>query len=381
MDRISRFQTLLQVLAVLVLVGLGSEALLGGELKRLAPDGVLVNEQGDPFYSTFSLCAIDAKTGEAGVVVTTRVPFVGRAVPWARAGIGAVATQSWTIVEYGRQGLDLMEEGLEPAAALAKLLADDAGRELRQLGIIDMAGRSVAHTGEENGKWAGSRQGPNYTVQGNVLVGPEVVDAVADHFETTALSGMPLAERMLLALAAGHAKGGDKRWGYFQSGAIRVADPSDPGRGGDHLSLSIDVGEHENPVAEMLRIYYRTGRRLGYRELSELKGPDVVELKRMLHGLGLWGADLEVFPEEPKFNVDRGLSRTDPEAFQAGLAAYRALSEDLSEKFGYFDASVVEAVDKFRKQHGLDYTGNPPGLVDERFVQAVKREYYARSNS
>ena len=233
MKRISKSEVFHQIAISVALALVVSGELLGGELIGTSRDGVLVNEAGDPFYSTFSLCAVDSETGEVGVAVTTRVPFVGRAVPWARAGVGAVATQSWTIVEYGRQGLDLLEEGLEPAEALAELLADDAGRELRQLGLIDMEGRSAAHTGGENGVWAGSRQGSSYTVQGNVLVGPEVIDAVADHFESTGSSGMPLAERLLLALAAGHAKGGDKRWGYFQSGAIRVADPNDPGRGGD----------------------------------------------------------------------------------------------------------------------------------------------------
>jgi uncharacterized Ntn-hydrolase superfamily protein len=187
-------------------------------------------------HATFSIAAVDPATGEAAVVVTTRVPFVGRAVPWVRAGVGAVATQSWTVVEYGKRGLDLMEAGVSPEEALKQLLADDQGRELRQLGLIDMKGRTASFTGKENGAWAGSRDGKNYTVQGNILVGPEVLDAVAAHLDSTAGTTMPLAERLILALEAGQAKGGDKRWGYFQSAAIRVADPNDPGRGGDHIS-------------------------------------------------------------------------------------------------------------------------------------------------
>ena len=148
-----------------------------------------------PSYGTFSICAIDPNTGQSGVAVTTRVPFVGRAVPWVRAGVGAVATQSWTVVEYGSQGLDLLEQGLSPDQALERMLADDQGRELRQLGIIDMQGRAAAHTGKENGAWAGSRQGIDYTVQANIMVGPEVVEAVADHFESTADTDMPLGSR------------------------------------------------------------------------------------------------------------------------------------------------------------------------------------------
>ena len=334
--------------------------------------------EGHPFFATFSICAIDLDSGQSGVAVTTRVPFVGRAVPWARAGVGAVATQSWTIVEYGRQGLDLMAEGLSPAEALEKLLADDAGRELRQLGLIDMQGRTAAHTGAENGEWAGSRQGDNYTVQANIMVGPEVVDAVAESFESTAASGMPLAERLILALEAGQAEGGDKRWGLLQSAAIRVADPDHPGRGGDHLAVSIDVGEHPTPVAEMKRIYYLTGRRLGHREFSAVRGSDVVELKQMLHALGFWRSELEALPEPPEFDVDRGLSRTDPDAFQEAIAEYRERAAAYEEEWAVYDAEAVEAVDAFRRQHGLDHPGSPPGLVDRALVDALRAAYHAR---
>lgn len=342
----------------------------------LAADGVALDADGNPFYATFSLCAIDPETGESGVAVTTRVPFVGRAVPWVRAGVGAVATQSWTVVEYGRQGLDLLEQGLSPQEALDAMLEDDDGRELRQLGIIDMRGRSAAHTGAENGAWAGSRQGKHYTVQGNILVGSEVVEAVAAHFESTAGLDMPLAERMILALEAGQHRGGDKRWGYFQSAAIRIADPNDDGRGGDNISLAIDVGEHETPVAEMKRIYYRTQQRLGHREFSAVQGRDVLELKRMLHALGYWGRPDEGFPEPPGWDIPRELSKTDPQAFQEAYDKYREKVGAYNREYATFDAPTIEAVDRFRKDQGLDYTGNPPGLVDDRFVEALRTAYY-----
>jgi uncharacterized Ntn-hydrolase superfamily protein len=325
--------------------------------------------------ATFSLCAIDPATGEAGVIVTTRVPFVGRAVPWARAGVGAVATQAWTVVEYGRQGLDLLEEGAAPREVIERLLAEDKGRESRQIGMIDMQGRTAAHTGKENGDWAGSRQGRNYTVQGNILVGREVVDAVADHFESTEGSGMPLAERMILALAAGQEKGGDRRWGLFQSAAIRVADPNDPGRGGDHLSVSIDVGQHEEPVTELLRIYRTTQRRLGYRSFSEIQGRDVIELKRMLHALGYWRKDLQEFPKEPVVKVDPALLRTDPERYQKQLDERRQVLDSYTKELALYDPAAMDAVDAFRKDQGLVFEGNPRGLVDERFVEALRAAY------
>jgi uncharacterized Ntn-hydrolase superfamily protein len=331
--------------------------------------------------ATFSLCAIDPATGEAGVIVTTRVPFVGRAVPWARAGVGAVATQAWTVVEYGRQGLDLLEQGAAPQEVIDRLLADDKGRESRQIGVIDMRGRTAAHTGKENGDWAGSRQGRNYTVQGNILVGREVIDAVADHFESTEGSGMPLAERMILALEAGQAKGGDRRWGLFQSAAIRIADPNDPGRGGDHLSVSIDVGQHEEPVAELHRIYRTTQRRLGYRTFYEIQGRDVLELKRMLHALGYWRKDLQEFPKEPVVRVDPALLRTDPERYQKQLDERRQALDAYTKELAFYDAGAMDAVDAFRKDHNLVFEGNPRGLVDERLVEALRAAYHQQVRS
>ncbi len=331
-----------------------------------------------PAAATFSICAIDPATGEAGVAVTTRVPFVGRAVPWVRSGVGAVATQAWTVVEYGPRGLDLLSAGTAPAEVLEELLRADAGSDRRQLGLIDMQGRTAAHTGSATGAWSGSRAGKNYTVQGNILVGAEVVEAVAAHFESTEGRGMPLAERLILALEAGQARGGDRRWGNLQSAAIRIADPRDPGRGGDHISLAIDVGEHPDPVAEMKRVYRTTARRLGYRSLSELRGDDVVELKRMLHALGHWRPELALFPEAPEFDADRSLLTTDPQRFEEQIAAWRAAAEAYAEKFAVFDPEAIAAVDAFRKASGLEHDGNPRGLVDERLVEELRRRWLAR---
>ncbi len=282
--------------------------------QRRAADGVTLNDEGLPQYSTFSLCAIDPATGQSGAGVTTRVPFVGRAVPHVRAGVGAVCTQASTVVEYGPRGLDLLAEGVEPQAVLQQLLADDEQRESRQVGVIDMKGRAAAHTGKNNGNWAGSRQGLNYSVQANIMVGPEVVEAIATNFESTEGTGMALAERMILAMEAGQAKGGDSRWGNLQSAAIKIADPNDPGRGGDYIALAIEVGEHAEPVGELKRIYYTTGRRLGYRTFSHVDGPDVIELKRMLHALGYWRPTLAAFPEPPPSTTTskmRELQKTD----------------------------------------------------------------------
>ena len=351
------------------------------QAQQRAADGVTINDEGNPQYSTFSLCAIDPATGQSGAAVTTRVPFVGRAVPHVRHGVGAVCTQASTVVEYGPRGLDLMAKGIEPSAAIAQLLADDQQRESRQLGMIDMKGRAAAHTGKGNGNWAGSKQGLNYTVQANIMVGPEVVDAVAATFEATEGTGMPLAERMILAMEAGQAKGGDRRFGNLQSAAIKIADPNNPGRGGDHIALAIEVGEHPEPVGEMKRIYYTTGRFLGYRTFSRIEGPDVVELKRMLHTLGYWRPNLAAFPDPPP-NANspkmQELRKADPATYEKAIAEAKQRSAGYTREYATFDDETIAAVDKFRAEKSINYQGNPPGLVDQRFVDALRAAYFAK---
>jgi uncharacterized Ntn-hydrolase superfamily protein len=349
--------------------------------QQRAADGVAINDDGLPQYSTFSLCAIDPATGQSGASVTTRVPFVGRAVPHVRAGVGAVCTQASTMVEYGPRGLDLIAKGVEPAAVLAQLLADDAQRESRQVGVIDMKGRAAAHTGKQNGNWAGSRQGKNYTVQANIMVSPEVVDAVATTFEATEGTGMPLAERMILAMEAGYAKGGDRRWGNLQSAAIKVADPNDPGRGNDHIALAIEVGENAEPVAELKRIYYTTGRRLGYRSFSRVDGPDVIELKRMLHAVGYWRPTLATFPDPPaSINTPKmqELQKTDRAQYDKLAAETRARQAAYTRDYAQYDEETIAAVDKFRKDREMDYQGNAVGLVDARLIGALRSAYFEK---
>jgi len=190
------------------------------------------------------------------------------------------------------------------------------------------------------------------------MVGPEVVDAVSASFESTDGTGMPLAERMILALEAGYARGGDKRWGSLQSAAIKVADPNDPGRGNDHIAVAIEVGENPEPVAELKRIYYTTGRRLGYRTFSRVEGPDVIELKRMLHALGYWRPSLAAFPDPT-----------------------RPMKPEYTREYATFDEETIAAVDAFRKDRAMDYQGDAPGLVDARFIAALRAAYFEKKKS
>jgi uncharacterized Ntn-hydrolase superfamily protein len=193
--------------------------------------------------------------------------------------------------------------------------------------------------------------------------------------------GMPLAERMILALEAGQAKGGDKRWGSLQSAAIKIADPNDPGRGGDYITLAIEVGEHPEPVGEMKRIYYTTGRRLGYRSFSQIEGPDVIELKRMLHTLGYWRPALQTFPSAPPSTNTpkmRELQKTNPAEYDRLVAESRRATTEFNREYAQYDAETIAAVDKFRSDKSLSYQGNPPGLVDQRLVDSLRAAVIAK---
>src|SRR5919108_6582429 len=141
---------------VVVAAALGVLPFSAAIAQERAADGVTLSDEGFPQYSTFSICAVDPATGQSGAAVTTRVPFVGRAVPHVRAGVGAVCTQASTAVEYGPRGLDLLARGVEPQTVLAELLATDKGRESRQVRAIDIKGRGAAPTGKQTGNWAGS---------------------------------------------------------------------------------------------------------------------------------------------------------------------------------------------------------------------------------
>jgi uncharacterized Ntn-hydrolase superfamily protein len=291
-------------------------------------------------FHTFSIAAIDPRTGESGVAVTTRVPCVGNGVPWVRKGVGAVATQASTRTEYGNELLDALARGEAPADALKRLLAADSGAASRQVGVIDMKGRTAQHTGTRPNQWAGHRAGVNYATQGNILVGPEVLEAVAKTFEASEGQPRHLADRLIEALAAGHVLGGDKRHGLRQSAAVVVTDPR-PGRSRrtDGLTVNINVCENPDPVAELRRIYDAVSQTLGYRTLQQFSGGDVWQLKVMLQALGLFAAN-------------------DP-PLEAGTLGANNYTPD-----------VVAAVDAFRASEKLGgpREGSPSGLVDGETV-------------
>jgi uncharacterized Ntn-hydrolase superfamily protein len=293
-------------------------------------------------FNTFSIAAIDPRTGESGVAVTTRVACVGNGVPWLRAGVGAVATQSNTRTEYGNELLAAIAGGESPADALRRLTAADSGRDGRQVGVIARDGRSAQYTGSRAQPWAGHRAGTNYVTQGNLLVDSTVLAAVAATFEASEGQPRHLADRLIEALAAGHARGGDARKGRSQSAAVVIADPR-PGRSRrpDGQTANINVCEHPEPVAELRRIYDNISQTLGFRTLQAFSGSDVWQLKVMLHALGLYRAG--------ETELSRGADAL------------------------VYGADIIAAVDAFRTRERLSTAGagSPSGLVDEQTVQRL----------
>ncbi len=207
----------------------------------------------DPEVHTFSIVAFDPATGDLGVAVESKYFGVGSVVPWARAGVGAVATQARAKVSFGPQGLRFLKAGKSSRETLDALLAADPLRAQRQVGVIDAHGRTAAHTGAECFAFAGNRDGKNYTVQGNLLAGESVLTAMAEAYERAQTEqGSELADWLLAALAAGQAAGGDRRG--QQSAALLVV-RAGGGPGGDNdRYCDLRVEDHATPIAELARL-------------------------------------------------------------------------------------------------------------------------------
>jgi uncharacterized Ntn-hydrolase superfamily protein len=199
---------------------------------------------------TFSLVACDLDAQDWGVVVASKFLAVGAIVPWVAAEAGAVATQSYSNVRFGPDGLDLMRSGAGAQEALDQLVAVDEGRDQRQVGIVDRRGGAATFTGSACHDWAGGRTGTGYAAQGNILAGAVVVDAMASAFESASGS---LAERLLTGLAAGDRAGGDSRG--RQSASLVVHRPGAGYAGGNDVLVDLRVDDHPDPVSELARLY------------------------------------------------------------------------------------------------------------------------------
>lgn len=286
------------------------------------------------FVNTFSIVGYDPVTKEHGVAVASKFLSVGALVPWAKAGVGAVATQSWVNVDYGRLGLEYMEQGLSAEQALSEITKEDDKLNSRQVGLVDANGNGATFTGEDCFNWAGGISGENFACQGNILVDEETVKAMSETFQK---SEGPLASRLLKALSAGESAGGDSRG--KQSAALLVVKENGGYGGYTDRYIDLRVDDHADPI---------------------------VELERLLN--------LHLLYFEPTAPED--ILLVEGELKQKLFINLRALSYIKSEQ--PIDEEILEALNAFHLIENFDERVQNKGYVDKKVVefidQLVKRE-------
>jgi uncharacterized Ntn-hydrolase superfamily protein len=265
--------------------------------------------------ATYSIAACDLEAGQWGVATQSKFLAVGSVVPWARAGAGAVATQAYANPAYGPDGLALLAEGVGAAEVARRLTAADGGRDQRQLGVVDARGGSATYTGGGCLEWAGGVSGACFAAQGNILVSGETVAAIAASFGGSA--GRPLAERLLEALLAGEAAGGDRRG--RQSAALLVAEAGGGYAGLSDVAVDLRCDDHPAPLEELARLYALHRSLFGRTPPGDwlvVDGPLAAELEARLARLGFSGGLDAAFTtwahrENLEERVD-GIGRIDP---------------------------------------------------------------------
>jgi len=242
---------------------------------------------------TYSIVARDEKTGELGVAVQSHWFSVGSLVPWAKAGVGAVATQSFLDVRYGASGLELMQDGWDAKRTLTALMTADPHPEIRQVAMIDVNGGVAAFTGDNCIQYAGHRTGKNFSVQANLMINDGVTEAMERAFLE---SDGPLARRMLNALLAAQAVGGDARG--KQSAALLVVKGKSSGKPWEDRLVDLHVEDNKAPLKELSRLYKL---HLAYNHMN--KGDLAIENGNVEDALSEYGAAEELFPDnlEMKF--------------------------------------------------------------------------------
>ncbi len=245
-----------------------------------------VYQSTSPLVHTFSIVARDEKTGEMAVGVQSHWFSVGTAVPWAEAGVGAVATQSFVDKSYGPKALALLKKGYTSQQALDSLTKADPGRDVRQVAIIDTKGNVATHTGKNCIQVAKHIKGTQFSVQSNMMLGDQVCEFMARSFEGSA--GKPLAERVLLALEAAQKAGGDIRG--MQAAAIVVV-PGTPTETWNNKSVDLRVDDSPRPLAELRRLY---NVHLAYEHMNN--GDLAVEKNDMAKAMNEYRAAMQMFP-------------------------------------------------------------------------------------
>ena len=239
--------------------------------------------------STYSIVGADPEAGECGVAVQSKFLAVGAFVPWARGGVGAVATQAFAEITYGRRGLELLESGLTPQAVIDTLVGGDELREHRQVGIVSADGESATFTGEDCFEHAVGVSGAGFAAQGNILTSPDVPEAMAATFTETEGN---LAARLLAALSAGQEAGGEKRG--MESAALLVVRPGGGYGGNNDRWLDLRVDHSESPIDELSRLL-----ELHTLYFDKTAEPDLLvvddelrsEMRGLLDSIGWWDAE------------------------------------------------------------------------------------------
>jgi uncharacterized Ntn-hydrolase superfamily protein len=274
----------------------------------------------DPVVATYSIVACDLPAGQWGVAVQSKFLAVGSVVPWAEPQVGAIATQSYANPRYGPDGLALLREGRTADEVIEALTSADEGREERQVGVVDGAGRAATFTGQGCHEWAGGRTGDCYAAQGNILVSEATVDALAATFESN--GHLELGQRLIECLAAAQAAGGDRRG--QQSASLLVVEKDAGYAKLSDTVIDLRVDDHDRPIVELQRLFSLHEQLFGATPPEDwlvVDGPLEQELRERLARLGHDGDLNKAFDDwagaaNLEERVD-GVARIDPIVLEA----------------------------------------------------------------
>jgi len=283
--------------------------------------------------NTFSIVGYDPKTKELGIAVQSKFLAVGAVVPWAKANVGAIATQALANLDYGEKGLEYLKKGLSPNEVIKKLRETDNEDQSRQVGIVDAKGNSATFTGNDCYDWAGGIAGDNYACQGNILVNEDTVKAMSNSFKN---SNGQLADRLLEALSAGQKAGGDKRG--RQSAALLVVKENGSYGGYNDKYIDLRVDDHETPIKELKRLLDIFYLYFGEQEAKKVKlSKDIIkEIKEYLNQLDLYSG-----------KYDSNNSKEFKKALE--VFYHQENFEERKQKDGYIDQDILEYMRKKAK--------------------------------
>ena len=306
---------------------------------------------------TYSIVALDRATGDLGVAVQSKFLAVGAVVPWARAGVGAVATQAFANVAYGPDGLALLADDSSADDALRRLVSPDSQRDHRQVGIVDARGGAATHTGPQCFAWAGGRAGDGFAAQGNILAGAGVVDGLADTFLA---GGSPFPELLVACLAAADAAGGDRRG--RESAALLVVRAGGGYGGWNDRYLDLRVDHHDDPIGELARLvdlqrlYFE---RPTPAELAPIDETTATEIRGILERLGAGPGGRFGAVYMPMSGVS-----AEPEE-RPSVGEPRVLPSN-------WDATWQRALDDWMSVENLEERATASGWIDRRVLEILR---------